>query len=290
MKIVRINVETSFEAEDAVSYMFMEIGANGVQAEDIKSSDRVIISAYYPADDTIGERIFKLQESLNNIEKLIPNASKSKISMESLDDIDWADSWKSFFRPMLIGKRIVVYPSWEDVSNLSDRDIRILIDPGMAFGTGKHATTILSLELLEKVIKDKDEVADIGTGSGILAIASIKLGASKVIAVDIDSDSVEIAKDNSKINSVSDKINIICGDLTTAVDGKFDVLVSNIHTKVLLTMIPNIKNYLKPSGYVILSGILNIEGHEIESELKKMDFIVIEKPQLDEWIAFLAKI
>jgi ribosomal protein L11 methyltransferase len=291
MKLVRISVETSVEAEDAVSYIFMEMGSGGVQLEDIKSaSGKVIVSAYFPLDDMVGERVFKLRSSLDKMQEFITSAGKAKISLENLDDVNWSEGWKSFFKPLLVGKRIVVYPSWEDITHLLDRDIYIQIDPGMAFGTGKHATTILSLELLEKAIKGGEEVADIGTGSGILAIASVKLGASSVLAVDIDSESVGIAKENSRINGVDDRIKVLCGDLITAVNNRYDVLVSNIHTKILLNMIPHVKDYLKQCSYIILSGILDSEAYEIENELKKENFVILETPQHDEWVAFLAKV
>jgi len=290
MKLVRINVETSIEAEDAVSFLLMEMGSGGVQAEDVNSSTgKVIVSAYFPVDDRAGERVFELSRSLDKLKEVIPSAGKSKISLENIDDVDWSESWKSYFKPMPVGDRIVIYPSWEDLADFPDRDVHIQIDPGMAFGTGKHATTILSLELLEKAIKADDEVADIGTGTGILSIASVKLGASKVIAVDIDPKSVEIAGENAQKNDVGDKIKVLCGDLVTAVSGKYDVLVSNIHTKILLNMLPHARNYLKANGRIILSGILDKEASEIENELKIRAFDIIETPQLDEWVAFLAK-
>ena len=290
MKLVRINVETSIEAEDAVSYLFMEMGSGGVQAEDVKySAGKVIVSAYFPVDDKVGERVFELRRSLDKLKGVIPGAEKSKISLENIDDVDWSESWMTYFKPMPVGERIVIYPSWEEVRDFPNRDVHIQIDPGMAFGTGKHATTILSLELLEKAIEGNDEVADIGTGTGILSIASVKLGASKVIASDIDPNSVEIAKENAQKNGVGDQIKVLCGDLVTAVTGKYDVLVSNIHTKILLNMFPHARDYLKANGRIILSGILDKEASEIESELKKRAFDIIETPQLDEWVAFLAR-
>ncbi|HGJ64618.1 TPA: 50S ribosomal protein L11 methyltransferase [bacterium] len=291
MKLVRINVETSIEAEEALSYIFLEMGSGGVHAEDVKSSPgKVIVSAYFPLDDTVGERVFNLRSSLDKLSEIMPEARKSKITFENIDDIDWSERWKANFKPITVGKRVIIYPSWEGIGTFSDRDVHIKIDPGMAFGTGKHATTILSLELLEKAIQGNEEVADIGTGSGILSIASVKLGARHVVAIDIDEKSVQIAKENCMDNGVADKVSIMTGDLLSSVKGNYNVIVANIHTKILLLMLPYIKDYLKSNGMIILSGILDKEAFEIEDELEKTNFDIIEKPQLEEWVAFLAKL
>jgi len=289
MRLVRINIEARSEAEDAISYLLLEVDSGGVQAEDIKSEPgKVRLSAYYPLDDTVGDKVFKIRKALDNMQELNPDLGDTKISLENVDESDWTESWKSFFKPLLVGERIIIYQSWEK-AEFPERDIRIQIDPGMAFGTGKHSTTILSLQLLEKIIKGGEKVADVGTGSGILAIATAKLGASSVLAIDVDMKAVEVAKENSQINGVSNKINFICGDLVTVIKGKFDVLVANILTKVLLPMILYVKSYLNPDGYLILSGIMESEAYEIENSLRSEGFTILEILQHEEWVAFLAK-
>jgi len=289
MKLARINIEARMEVEDIISCLLIDMNSGGVQSEDIRSeSGKVKLSVYFPLDDTVGDKVFKIRKALDNMLELNPDLGDIKISLESLDDSNWTESWKSFFKPLLVGKRIIIYPSWEK-AEFPDRDIHIQIDPGMAFGTGKHSTTILSLQLLEKVIRGGEKVADVGTGSGILAIAAAKLGASKILAIDVDIKAVEIAKENSQNNGVSNKVDVVCGDLVTVVKGKFDVVVANILTKVLLPMIPYAKAYLNPDGYLILSGIMESEAFEIDKSLKSEGFTILEIPQHEEWVAFLAK-
>ncbi len=217
------------------------------------------------------------------------DTGKGEISLKNFDAFDWHDAWKSYFEPLPIGKRILVYPSWEDISKFICRDIQIQIDPGMAFGTGKHSTTILALEMLEKAIKGGEKVLDIGTGSGILAIASAKLGAKSVFAIDIDPIAANIAKENSKINGVANKVKVICGDLASSINGKYDVIISNIFTKVLLSMLPDIKSCLNPSGCWILSGILEKEKSEVVSALKKESFNISNIDSHQEWIGILTR-
>jgi ribosomal protein L11 methyltransferase len=289
MRFVRISIEALSEAEDVISGLLLDMDFDGVQTEDIKAEpDRVMLSAYFPLDDTVGDRVFKIRRALDNMRELNPDIGDPRISLEKFDDKDWTEEWKSFFKPLLVGERIVIYQSWEK-TELPDRDIRIQIDPGMAFGTGKHSTTILSLQLLEKVIKGGEKVADVGTGSGILAIATAKLGASRVLAIDVDMKAVEIAKENSQNNSVGNKIDVICGDLVTVVKGKFDVLIANILTNILLPMIPYANSYLNYDGYFILSGIMENEAFEIDESLRSEGFSILETPQHEEWVAFLAK-
>jgi ribosomal protein L11 methyltransferase len=289
LKLVRIDVDALADAEDIISYLFLEMGSGGVQIEDIKSG-KIRVSAYFPMDDNVGERVFSLRRSLDDIIKRNPDIGDPKISLKRVEDSEWTEGWKTFFKPIPIGKRTIVYQSWENIDEFSSRDIRIQIDPGMAFGTGNHATTTLSLGLLEKVINGGEKVVDLGTGSGILAISAVKLGADSVMAIDIDEKSVEVAKENANINGVGDKIEVVCGDLLTVVDDKYDVIICNILTKIILPLIPSIKDYLNPDGSLVLSGIMETEAFQIEDKLAEEKFTILEKIQKDEWVAYSAKI
>ncbi len=292
MRWVQISIETSKSAEDTLSYLLIEeMGASGVQIEDdISNYEKTTMIVYFPSDDIVGERLNKIKQTIDEMRNLGIDVGKGKISFRNFDEYDWQSAWKRYFKPLLIGERIIVYPSWEDISKFSSRDIAIQIDPSMAFGTGKHSTTILSLEMLEKTIKGGEKVLDVGTGSGILAIASAKLGAKDVIAVDIDPIAVNIAKENLKINGVTNKVRVICGDLASAIRDKYDVVVSNIFTKVLLSMLLDVKSRLNPNGYWILSGILETEKSEVESALVKENFYILDISRHQEWVGVLAKI
>ncbi|MGQ9608247.1 MAG: 50S ribosomal protein L11 methyltransferase [bacterium] len=291
MKWAQVSIETSKLAEDALSYLLIEeLSAGGVQIEDdVSNPDKVTLIVYFPLDDIVGERVSKIKQTLDKLRNMGLDVGKGSISIKNFDNFDWHDAWKSHFKPLPIGKRIIIYPSYEDISKFSSRDIKIQIDPGMAFGTGKHSTTILSLEMLEKTIRGGEKVLDIGTGTGILAIASAKLGAKSVFAIDIDPIAVNIAKENSKINGVANKVKVICGDLTNPIKDKYDVIVSNIFTKVLVTMPSDIKSHLNIDGYWILSGILETEKSEIESALVKEKFNISDIISHQEWIGILAR-
>lgn len=290
MKWVQISIETSREAEDALSNLLVEMGSGGVQIEDgSPKSSKVTVLAYFPSDDLVGERVSRISSLLRDIRELNINVGTGRIRLKNLDELDWSERWKEFFKPLAIGKRILVYPSWENIDEFPTRDILIQIDPGMAFGTGGHSTTLLALELLEYILRGGEKVADVGTGSGILAIAAVKLGAGKVTAIDVDAKSVAIARENSQRNSVSDEIHVICGDLLSVIKDKYDVIVSNIYSKVILSMIPDFRYYLKADGRLILSGILERELPIIENELQNNNLETLETRVDEEWVAVLAK-
>ena len=289
MKWVRISTDTSAESEDALSNLLIEMGSGGVQVHNDHTSDGVMVSAYFPQDDIVGKRVSGIATFLQNMRELNINVGRGQISLDNLDERNWAERWKEFFKPLPIGKRILVAPSWENVSSLPPRDILIRIDPGMAFGVGGHSTTALALELLEDVLKGGEKVADVGTGSGILAIAAVKLGATKVVAIDADAKVVAVARENSHQNSVGDRIYVICGDRLGPVNDKYDIIVANISTREVSSMIPDSMSYLRTDGRLILSGILGRELPEIQDELKRNDLTVLRALKDKEWASVVAR-
>ncbi len=290
MKWAKISIDTSPESEDALSNLFIEMGSGGVQiADDGSGSHSVVISAYFPPDDMIGERISKLTRLLAYMREMGMNVGAGRVSVERLDESQWSEPWKEFFKPLPIGERILVYPSWEDVGECQSRDILIQINPQMAFGTGRHSTTMLCLELLEDTLEGGERVADVGTGSGILAIAAIKLGAREVVAIDVDEKAIPIARENAQLNGVGDRVHVVCGESLNPVDERYDVIVSNIASKAILSMIPDFGRYLNSGGKLILSGILDHEVSEIQDELENSDLMILETRFHEEWAAVLAK-
>jgi ribosomal protein L11 methyltransferase len=293
MRWTCISIQTSREAEDAISNMLIELGSGGVQIED-ENIASIILKAYFPPDDMIGQRVSKIQKLLEDMRALKINVGKGRISMGSMDEKEWSEPWKEFFKPLAVGKRILIFPTWE-AENIKTillsqkRDILIQIDPGMAFGTGRHSTTMLCLEFLEKVLKGGENVLDIGTGSGILSIASCKLGAVRAVAVDVDKQAVVIAKENSRMNNTDDSVILICCDGLDSVKGKYEVIVSNISTRIILSIIPRLSSYMTQDGKLILSGILESEASEIRDGLENNNFTILEMTRHEEWVAFLAK-
>lgn len=214
---------------------------------------------------------------------------KYRISTKNCKIEDYINNWKKYFKPVAIGDKLLICPSWRknDLNNKSR--IILQLDPGLAFGTGTHETTRLCLSLLEKYIKSGDNVLDIGCGSGILSVASLLLGAKSATGVDIDELAVKTAIENATINNVNDKFTAICGDLTEKVSGKFDVVVANIVADVIIKLNHNIKKYMNKDALYLMSGIIEPYKNNVISSLSK-DFEIIEIVSEKEWSSIAAKI
>ena len=318
MKWAQVTIATSQEASDAVANYLFEHDATGVEIKDSPASNAptVTLISYFPTDDLIGARVQGLREFLTNLTQAGIDAQPAKVSLKSIEADNWSEQWRSAFPPQRIGKRLVIAPTWDDIVP-QPSEVFIRLDPGMAFGTGQHATTQLALELLEIAIADTDVVADIGTGSGILAIAAVKLGAKRVDAVDLDATTIPIAQSNIQLNKVESVIRLYHGDGLNALEKqmastlpektgmrdlllpKYPLIVANILTKVLLPMIPRCPKFLEPGGRLILSGILATETQQIETQLGANGFQVLEIRQLKErseatqsgenWVGILAR-
>ena len=301
MKWAQVTITTSQEASEAVANYLFECEATGIEIRDnsAPNSSSVTLISYFPTDDLIGERVHDLREFLVNLIQAGIDTHPAKVTLESIEGDNWSEQWRSAFPPQKIGKRLVIAPTWDDIVP-EPSEVLIRLDPGMAFGTGQHPTTQLALELLEISIKGADAVADIGTGSGILAIAAAKLGAKRVDAVDLDATTIPIAQSNIQINKAAAIIRLHQGDGLNALERqKYPLIVANILTKVLLPMIPICPKFLEPAGRLILSGILVQEASQIEAQLEANDFRVLETRQLKEshelaqtgenWVGILAQ-
>ena len=301
MKWAQVTITTSQEASDAVANYLFERDATGVEIRDAPSPNAptVTLISYFPTDDLIGERVQDLREFLSSLAQAGIKAQPAQVSLKSIEENDWSEQWRSAFPPQKIGKRLVIAPTWDDIVP-EPSEILIRLDPGMAFGTGQHATTQLALELLEAAIKAGDVVADIGTGSGILAIAAAKLGAKRINAVDLDPTTIPIAQSNIQLNEVESVTRLHQGDgLNVLEKQKYSLITANILTKVILPMIPQCPQFLEPTGRLILSGILVTEASQIEAQLEANGFRVLEVRQLKErsettqigenWVGILAQ-
>ena len=318
MKWAQVTITTSQEASDAVANYLFEHDATGLEIRDTPSSNApsVTLISYFPTDDLVGERVQDLREFLAGLIQVGIDTQPAKVSLRCIEEDNWSEQWRSAFPPQKIGKRLVIAPTWDDIVP-KPSEVLIRLDPGMAFGTGQHATTQLALELLEVSIKDSDVVADIGTGSGIVAIAAAKLGAKRVDAVDLDATAIPIAQSNIQLNKVESVIHLYHGDGLNVLErqmtstssektgernlpvAKYPLIVANILTKVILPMIPRCPKFLKPAGRLILSGILAPEAAQVEARLEANGFRVLEVRQLKErseatksgenWVGILAQ-
>ncbi|MDD3149788.1 MAG: 50S ribosomal protein L11 methyltransferase [Candidatus Gastranaerophilales bacterium] len=208
------------------------------------------------------------------------------VSFKKIPSQDWDANWKKHWKPQKIGNKIVICPSWEDYTP-NENEIIINLDPGTAFGTGTHPTTRLCMVALENYIKGSEEIADIGMGSGILAISAIKLGAKSAEGVDNDTSVIEVANENAKINNCLEKCNFYHGS-SADVKGTYDIVVANILANVLINMMDELKRLMKPRAKLILSGINSEKSQEVQNSVKKTGMQVVEILKQEDWIAIIA--
>lgn len=255
--------------------------------EIFEKSEYITIKTYFRNDNEILENINLLKEKLNEFEREYDEKVILKIDSEFKSE-DWANEWKKYYKPTRVGKNFLIKPTWEKYE-LSDSDIMIELDPGMAFGTGTHETTILCLEALESIdLKDK-VVFDIGSGSGILSVGALKLGAKKVEAVDIDILGVEATVNNAKLNCVDDRIIVHHGDLVDKLNSKADVIVANILSHILVKLLSNISLFIKDNGIFIGSGIIEEKYIDVEKSLLENNFEILKVNRLKDWVCVIAR-
>lgn len=222
-------------------------------------------------------------------ERLTAEGIEHEISIVGVNEEDWANNWKQYYHTQRIGKRLVVSPSWEEYEPSGD-DVLMRLDPGMAFGTGTHDTTRLCLELLEECVSEKTHILDVGTGSGILSVGGVLLGAPSALGVDIDPVAVKVADENAALNGVSDKTRFVCGDLTDKVSGTFEIVTANIVADVIIRLLGTVKNYLIPGGVLIVSGIIDTRADEVENACHKAGFRTVERREHGGWVAILLQL
>lgn len=275
----------------------IEISGNGVGVDnlvlDTFSLDTIeeksfkTLTAYFPADDLLEGKIRDIETYLAENGPSFRGFVYHKPSITFITEEDWSSSWKEHFKPLRIGMRLVVKPTWEDFS-AAEGDVVLELDPGMAFGTGTHPTTMLCLSVLESLFSADDdamkprEILDVGTGSGILSIASAKLGASRVIAVDIDPEAVRIANENCALNGVSSAVSVSDTPLEK-IPGEFDVILANILAEDLVRMAPELTLRLKPGASLVLSGILTEKEDLVTDGFAGRNLELTEVARENEW-------
>ncbi|WP_353096088.1 50S ribosomal protein L11 methyltransferase [Tissierella praeacuta] len=307
MNWTEVQIKTTAELEDLVANVLYDAGATGLAIEDprdlielskskerwdfIDSSlinvdfDGVLIKAYFSESDDLKNKIQDIKNRIKN--DPILNTGENEIKIGIVDDNDWAENWKKYYKPIKIGERILIKPSWEEY-DLEENDILIELDPGMAFGTGTHETTMMCTEALEKYVKSGDIVYDIGCGSGILSIVAAKLGAEKVVGVDLDEACVKVSNENIRLNHVKKVIEIKEGNLLDVVEGKADIIVSNIIAEIIAGMTKDLKAYLNNSGIFITSGIIVEKIELVEEALLANGFKILDIKKLNGWACITA--
>ena len=304
-----VQITTTIEAEEAVVNAFYESGAEGVVIETLQDvillkedpkidfideslleidPDVSIVRAYFSEVIDSEEAIHELIQAVKALPSCGLNPGECEMMITEIEEEDWANAWKKFYKPTKMGKSIVIKPTWEDYQ-ANEGEIVINIDPGMAFGTGTHETTMLSAIHLEKYIKPGDVVLDIGCGTGILSLIAGKLQAKKVVAVDFDTMAVKIARENAVLNDLEGMVEIRQGDLTDVIDEVADVVVANILAAAIVELSGLIRPYLKEKGIFISSGIIIDRLSDVLNALEAQHFKILFVQQMGEWIVVVAQ-
>jgi ribosomal protein L11 methyltransferase len=287
-------------AVDLIADVFYGLNAKGVVIDDpllepeeswapdaIARPSRPAVTGYLPMDDQYENSRHVLELSVGRL--VGGHVIDHVIEYRLVDEEDWAESWKAFFWPHKITSRIVVKPTWREYA-ADPGQLVIEIDPGMAFGTGTHPTTSLCIQLLEEHLRPADAVLDVGTGSGILLIAAAKLGASHLDGIDSDAMAVDVARKNLIQNNIDmSTVSLKCADLVHDVTDTYEVVVANILAEVIIALLDDVVDVVKPGGLFICSGIIHSLQAEVMEKISSCDFDILEQRQDGDWVALVGR-
>lgn len=319
MRWHELTVIATESSQEMVTHYLTELGAGGVSIEESWSADKprdtsfgelydtklndirqgyAEFKAYFAEGTDMKQIAIDLEDLLRGLSEFGYDAGEFTISSGDVHQDDWADAWKQYFKPIAITERLTIKPTWEDYTARED-ELVIELDPGMAFGTGTHPTTTLCLIALERSISDGDQIIDVGTGSGVLAIGAMKLGAANVLALDLDPVAVTCAEENVAQNDYENEIEVRLSDLLgvlhdsddkegTGVTPPVDIVVANILAEIILLFLSDVMEVLKPGGIYITSGIYKNKEMVVKAGLLAAGFEIIDVLRQEEWIAFVA--
>lgn len=308
MEWIELIVHTTTEGSDAVSDLMMELGSGGTMVEDRADipdpnqphgyweiidpklvdsmPEDVLVHAWFEPGPSFPETLNRLSLRLDEMRADHPEWGALTLDRRAVKDEDWNEVWKQYYKPFYAGRHIVIKPTWESFTP-AEGDKIIQLDPGMAFGSGTHETTGMCVSLLEEVLEGGESVIDVGTGSGILAIAAALCGAREVLAIDIDPDAVRVARENTELNHLSDIIQVQQGDLLERVDAVCDVCVANIISDIIISFAAPLTKHIRPGGLFLCSGIVRQRGGEVRQSLEAAGYEVLREEHRGEWVAFL---
>ncbi|MCA1056198.1 50S ribosomal protein L11 methyltransferase [Rossellomorea aquimaris] len=310
MKWSEISILTTNEAIEPISHILHESGASGVVIEDpfdlIKEredmfgeiyqlnpedypSEGVLVKAYLPVNSFLGETVEEIKQGITNLVTYDIDIGQNKVEISEVNEEEWATAWKKYYHPVKISDKFTIVPTWEDYSPVNSDELIIELDPGMAFGTGTHPTTVMCIQALERIVKPDDSVIDVGTGSGVLSIAAALLSASEVRAYDLDEVAVKSARLNVKLNKVQDRVKVDQNNLLQGISGQSDVIVANILAEIILRFTNDAFELVKPGGYFITSGIIQPKKQQVKDSLEEAGFSVEEVMVMEDWVAIIAK-
>jgi ribosomal protein L11 methyltransferase len=301
MHWLELTVQTHPEAVESISELLNRYTTGGVAIEEpielidegqeyrVLTGQTVKVHAYLPIDGKEEAARQQVAEGLWHLSSLGPQFV-GDLQTRVVHEEDWANAWKDYYHVTHIGQRLVIRPSWREYIP-TNNEVVLELDPGMAFGTGLHPTTRMCLEQIEQRTRPGVRVLDVGTGSGILALAAAKLGAVNVHCIDNSSVAVESAVANAEINHLSDRINVVLGVLdeaeATQLSGQYDLVLANIIARVIGSLAPNLAQVLAPNGILITSGIIGDRRHEAEQPLLSAGLKLIDQAIIDDWVTLI---
>ena len=317
MKWLELHIDTNYAGLEGVETMLSTLGIDGVVIDDEtefqdflennheywdyvdeelaqKMQGRSRLTFYLEVGEEGFAKMGEVRLALEELKKEHDDWGTLLMTMDTMEDADWENNWKQYYKPMEIGERLLVIPQWE-TAEIGDR-VPLILEPGLTFGTGSHATTRLCLMALEKYVKPGMRVVDLGCGSGILSIAALKLGAAEAKAIDIDDKCINVAYENAAMNGIGkDNYTVLSGNILTdqsAVEqlgGGYDIVVANIVSDIIIALAPQVRYYMKEDALFLCSGIIDTRAEEVAGKLREAGLEILEEYSADGWFSFLCK-
>ena len=317
MEWLELKIDTSPSGLDAVTDMLEQQGVTGVMIDDEADFKEFLehnrqywdyvdeallqektgvsrVTFYLERNEAALDVIARVRMAMSDLKKARPECGPLLLTIDNVADADWENNWKRFYKPMEIGERLLVVPQWEEARD--DGRVKLVLNPGLTFGTGSHATTRLCLQALDKYIRGGEKILDLGCGSGILSIAALVLGAGEAFACDIDEKCVDVAYENAALNGVGkDRYTVRWGDVLTdkalqaEFGGGYDMVVANIVADVIMGLSGRVRPFLKEGGLFLCSGIIDDRAEEVFTRLRADGWTVIEQHDSEGWYSFLCR-
>ena len=317
MNWLALHIETNHAGLESVETMLSALGIDGVVIDDETEFQDFLennhqywdyvdeeleekmhgasrVTFYLSADEEGFAKMGEVRIALQSLKERRTDCGSLLMTVDDLQDADWENNWKQYYKPMEIGERLLVIPQWEE-ADCGNR-VPLILDPGLTFGTGSHATTQLCLTALEKAVRGGEKVLDLGCGSGILSIAALKLGAASAVAVDIDDKCLDVAYENAALNGIGKdvytvKVGDVLGDeaMRAELGGGYDIVLANIVADVIIGLAPMVHSLLAPGGLFLCSGIIDDRAEEVAEHLRQAGLEIVTTRSADGWFAYTCR-